>query len=84
MKAAYDAAMTAGLFANTYAATNPDEYWAEGVQDWFDTNLTADPANGVHNGIHTRAQLMTYDPGLAALIAEVFGDRPWRYACPPP
>ena len=84
LQTAYDAAMKAGLFANTYAATNPDEYWAEGVQDWFDTNLTADPPNGVHNAIHTRAQLKTYDPSLAALIAEVFGDRPWRYACPAP
>ena len=83
VQAAYDAAIKAGLFANTYAATNADEYWAEGAQDWFDTNLTADPPNGVHNTIHTRAQLKAYDPGLAALLAEVFGDRPWRYACPP-
>jgi hypothetical protein len=82
LQAAYDKAIAAGSFANTYAATNPDEYWAEGVQDWFDTNLTASPSNGIHNEIGTRAQLKTYDPDLATLVSEVFGDRSWRYACP--
>jgi hypothetical protein len=84
LDAAYAAAMKAGRFADTYAATNASEYWAEGVQDWFDTNLTVSPPNGVHGPIHTRAQLKTYDPDLAALIAEVFGDDAWRYACPAP
>jgi hypothetical protein len=32
--------------------------------------------------VNTREELKAYDPGLAALIAEVFGDRPWRYALP--
>ena len=82
LQAAYDAAKRAGRFANTYAIANPDEYWAEGVQSWFDTNLTANPPNGIHGHIHTRAGLKAYDPALAALITEVFGDRPWRYSCP--
>ena len=82
LSAAYDAALAAGKYADTYAATTVQEYWAEGVQDWFDTNITASPANGIHNEIGTRAQLKTYDPGLAAVVAEVFGDRSWRYACP--
>lgn len=79
---AYAAAIAANLFATTYAATNRDEYWAEGAQDWFDTNLSAVPADGIHNEIHTRAQLETYDPVLAALEAEIFGRRSWRYSCP--
>jgi hypothetical protein len=29
-----------------------------------------------------RAQLKTYDPDLAQLVSEVFGDRSWRYGCP--
>lgn len=79
---AYADAMSAGRFANTYAAENADEYFAEGVQDWFDTNITVDPPNGIHGPIHTRAQLKAYDPALATLIAEIFGDTAWRYACP--
>ncbi len=78
----YDDAIKAGLFANTYAGSNADEYWAEGVQDWFDTNITKTPADGIHNEIGTRAQLETYDPTLAALVAEVFGKLSWRYSCP--
>ncbi len=79
---AFASAQAAGRFANTYAITNASEYWAEGVQSWFDTNIASVPPNGIHNEIHTRAQLKAYDPELAALIAQVFGDRPWRYACP--
>ena len=41
LHAAYSDAIAKGLFKNTYAATNADEYWAEGVQDWFDANLKA-------------------------------------------
>ncbi len=70
---AYSNAIAAGKWKNTDAASNVDEYWAEGVQDWFDVNLTSVPANGIHNEIHLRAQLQQYDPELAALIAEVFG-----------
>jgi hypothetical protein len=83
--AAYDAALAAGKYADTYAATTVQEYWAEGVQDWFDTNITVPPGSppdGIHNEIGTRDQLKTYDPDLAQLVSEVFGDRSWRYACP--
>lgn len=62
-----------------YAATNPAEYWAEGVQDWFDTNRTMDHD---HSQLHTRDQLKTYDPPLAALCAEAMGDAPWRFVSP--
>src|SRR3989442_1445073 len=64
----------AGRFANTYAISNAREYWAEGVQDWFDANLQAFPADGVHNAVNTRVELMNYDPELAGLIGEVFRD----------
>ena len=62
-----------------YALVNPAEYWAEGVQDWFDTNRTMDHD---HNHIHTRTQLKTYDPELAKLCAEVLGDTDWRFVSP--
>lgn len=31
-----DAALVAGKWKNMYTATNIEEYWAEGVRDWFD------------------------------------------------
>lgn len=80
--AAFKAAREAGLWDETYAATNVLEYWAEGVQSWFDSNATAQPANGVHNHVDTRAELLEYDPTLAALVKEVFGDTTWRFKCP--
>jgi hypothetical protein len=62
-----------------YAATNRAEYWAEGVQAWFDTNRTMDHD---HNHIHTRDQLKEYDPELAALCKDVLGDTEWRFVSP--
>ena len=76
---AYAGAMKAGLWKGKYAATNRMEYWAEGVQSWFDTNRVNDHD---HNHVHLRGQLKEYDPALAALIAEVFGDKEWRYTRP--
>ena len=82
LKTAYDDAMKKGLWKKTYAATNPNEYWAEGVQDWFDSNRTASPADGIHNEIHTREGLKEYDPALATLIATVYDETEWRYKYP--
>jgi len=62
-----------------YAHRNRSEYWAEGVQCWYDTNRTMDHD---HNHIHTRAQLKAYDTGLAKLCAEVLGDSEWRFVSP--
>lgn len=79
LRAAYDKAMAAGLWKNTYAATNSAEYWAEGVQCYFDTNRSASPPDGVHNEICNREQLKEYDPALFELIERSFGGNPWRY-----
>jgi hypothetical protein len=62
-----------------YAAKNRAEYWAEGVQCWFDTNRTMDHD---HNHIHTRKQLKAYDPALARLCREVLDDSKWRFVSP--
>jgi hypothetical protein len=62
-----------------YAGLNRSEYWAEGVQCWYDTNRTMDHD---HNHIHTRDQLKKYDPGLAKLCAEVLGETEWRFVSP--
>lgn len=62
-----------------YAARNRAEYWAEGVQCWYDTNRTMDHD---HNHIHTRKQLIEYDPPLAQLCRDVLGESDWRFVSP--
>ncbi|OWK44348.1 peptidylprolyl isomerase [Fimbriiglobus ruber] len=79
LRAAFAAANDRGLWKNTYAATNHSEYWAEGVQSWFDDNA---PPDALHNDVRTRTRLKEYDPELAKLCGEVFGDRAWRYKRP--
>ena len=79
VKAAYDAAMKAGLWKGKYASVNHHEYFAEGVQSWFDNNREPDHD---HNYVNTRAELLDYDPGLAALCREVFGDTVLKYTKP--
>jgi len=79
VKASFDAAMKAGLWKGKYASVNHHEYFAEGVQSWFDNNRENDHD---HNHVNTRAELLEYDPGLAALCREVFGDTELRYTKP--
>ncbi len=79
LRAAFKSATGRGLWKGTYAGTNPSEYWAESVQDWFDNNRHDD---ALHNHIHTRAMLKEYDPDVAKLCAEVFGEVDWRYLKP--
>ena len=62
-----------------YAGKNRSEYWAEGVQNWYDTNRTMDHD---HNHINTRRQLKSYDPGLAKLCEDVLGNSKWRFVSP--
>ena len=76
LKGLYDAAVEKGLWKDTYAITNRAEYWAEGTQSWFDTNRANDDQ---HNHVDTRDKLKDYDPALASLLTEVFGDGDWRY-----
>lgn len=79
LKATYDRAMQAGLWKGKYASVNHHEYFAEGVQSWFDNNRENDHD---HNHVNTRAELIEYDPGLAALCREVFGDTELKYTKP--
>ena len=79
LKAAYDSAMKAGLWHGKYASTNHHEYFAEGVQSWFDNNRVNDHD---HNHVNTRALLVEYDPGLASICREVFGDTELKYTKP--
>ena len=79
LEATYDNAMAAGLWEKKYASVNHAEYFAEGVQSWFDNNRQPDHD---HNHVDTRAELKEYDPGLAAICEEVFGDTELVYSKP--
>ncbi|MEQ8790990.1 MAG: hypothetical protein RIC55_32305 [Pirellulaceae bacterium] len=79
LKAAYDRAMAAGLWKGKYASVNHHEYFAEGVQSWFDDNRENDHD---HNHVNTRRELVEYDPALASLCQEVFGDTELKYTKP--
>ena len=76
LRKAFDAAIAKGLWKGTYASTDRGEYWAENVQAWFHAQFEPG-VRGVK--ISTRAELKEYDPALAKLIAETFGDTDWRY-----
>ncbi len=74
LNSAFEKAKAEGKWDKTYAASDIKEYWAEGVQSWFNCNAQSDPANGVHNFVNTRSELKDYDPGLYQLIAQYFDE----------
>lgn len=76
---AYEHAMSRGLWKNTYSASNRAEYWAEGVQMYFDCARTSPKADGVHNEVGNREALMRYDAKLFKVVDRMFGGNPWRY-----
>ncbi|MFI3187038.1 MAG: hypothetical protein QX198_13780 [Methylococcaceae bacterium] len=76
---AYENARTIGLWSGTYAMQNRMEYWAEATQSWFDTNRKNDQE---HGPINTRDLLKLYDPEIAKLLEEVYGNSRWRYISP--
>jgi hypothetical protein len=72
-RAAYDAAMSQGLWANTVATKSAEDYWAVGCTAWLGTNPRL-PAN-------SSDALSTYDPGLAALVGAYLPKNEWRSSC---
>ncbi|MFT5466755.1 MAG: hypothetical protein ACI8UO_001855 [Verrucomicrobiales bacterium] len=79
LKSTFERARARGLWNGKYASNNRAEYWAEGVQSWFDTNREDDHD---HNHVNTREELIAYDSGLAAMVEEVFGKPEFRYVKP--
>ena len=69
LKTLYAAALDKGLWHG--AAPDYGEYWAEAVTVWFHVPQLSP--------LKTREALKAYDPDVALLIAEVFGDNDWRY-----
>jgi alpha-glucosidase len=72
LRDAYKKAMAKELWKDTYVATNHSEYWAEGAQAYFDCMRPQFGAN-------TREKLKKYDPGLFALVDEVYKQSKFRY-----
>lgn len=71
--AAFEVAVPSPAWDATYAETDINEYWAEGVQSYFERNLTSDPPDGVHGPIGTRDELADADPLLFDLVDQHLG-----------
>jgi alpha-glucosidase len=61
-------AIANGLWKDTYAIGNKEEYFAETLQSFFNCNRYAERPNGVHNAINTREKLKLYDPAMYRLL----------------
>ncbi len=72
-RAAYDAAMSQNLWANTVASKSAEDYWATGCTAWLGTNPRL-PANSPE-------ALAAYDPPLAALVGATLPRNEWRSSC---
>ena len=85
--AAYNAAMEAELWKDTYFEAHPDEYWAEGVTLFFrvpERNFTRELKAEITLEEQellqrdTRAFLKAHDPRLYALVRRVFPESNWQ------
>lgn len=74
LQQALDEAIAKGRYRNTYAATNIEEYFAEGVQNWFNVNaeIESNDGDGKHNRVNTREEMKEYDPKLYEIISRYF------------
>ena len=75
IRAAYEKAMAEGNYVHLdgrkhYATTNPNEYWAEGVQWWFFSNYGECFTGNVK--VETPEEFAAYDPALNELISRVY------------
>jgi hypothetical protein len=77
--AAYRNAVDKSLYKDTYAISNPAEYWGEIAQAYFNCNRIN---NWNHTAIGKREQLKIYDPMGYELCRTTFNLTPeqdWRY-----
>jgi len=78
----YEDAVSKGLWKGTAAARNRVEYWAAGVEAYFDAAGDGQPPNAADRPINTREMLKAYDPELYALVDETMAYREhvdWRF-----
>jgi hypothetical protein len=83
LKELLEKAVAEGKYAGTYAKTDIFEYWAEGIQDWFNTNAEAPRPDGKHHPLNTRKELKKYDPRLYELIHKYFSEFKGNPSCHP-
>ena len=78
----YDGAVAKGLWKGTTAARERAEYWAAGVEAYFDAAGAGQPPNDADRPITTREVLKSYDPDLYELVDETMaykGHVDWRF-----
>ena len=71
-----------GLWKGTMAARSPTEYWAAGVEAYFDAAGEGQPPQSADRPITTREALKAYDPDLYALVDETMAYKEhvdWRF-----
>jgi hypothetical protein len=66
----HEAACKSGLWKGTPAARDRIEYWAAGVEAYFDAAGAGQPPHNADRPITTREALKTYDPALYSLVDE--------------
>lgn len=78
----YDDAIAKKLWRGTPAARDRVEYWAAGVEAYFDAAGAGFPPQGADRPITTREALKVYDPGLFELVDQTMAyweHVDWRY-----
>jgi len=81
LKKLFEAATGKGLWKGTAAVHTRADYWAAGVEAYFDAAGQGVAPNGADRPITTREALTAYDPDLYALVDETmaYGEKAdWR------
>ena len=81
LKGLFEAAVGKGLWKGTPAARDRVEYWAAGVEAYFDAGGTGTAPDGADHPVVTREALKGYDPDLFRLVEETMayqGKPDWR------
>lgn len=81
LQKAFDNAISEGKWIKTYASTDVYEYFAEGVQDWFNVNAEVSIPDGKHNHVNTRSELRDYDRRLYEIIEKIFPNNDIQFSC---
>jgi hypothetical protein len=87
LKKIHDETSSKGRWQGTPAARSRIEYWAAGVDAYFDAAGDGLPPHLADRPITTRAALQAYDPALYALVDETMayaGHVDWRFKRPVP
>jgi hypothetical protein len=82
LKKIHEDALSKSRWKGTPAARNRVEYWAAGVEAYFDAAGSGWPPNLADRPIATRESLKAYDPELNALVDETMAYKEhvdWRF-----